>query len=68
MKRIMLLVLALCLCFTAISAALAETTEAEASAEKPAADLGVPSALFGLGECFYEGNGAEKDPDKAAEW
>ena len=33
-----------------------------------AADLGVPSAMFGLGECCYEGKGLEKDPDKAAEW
>ena len=31
-------------------------------------EQGVPDAMFGLGECCYEGKGLEKDPDKAAEW
>jgi TPR repeat protein len=31
-------------------------------------EQGVPDAMFGLGECCYEGKGLEKDLDKAAEW
>ena len=33
-----------------------------------AAEQGEPAGMFCLGECFYEGQGREKDPDKAAEW
>lgn len=31
-------------------------------------EQGEPYAMFGMGECCYEGKGVEKDPDKAAEW
>ena len=66
MKNIMLFVLALCLCFIVFGgSAFADT----AAAEAPAAEKqGVPDAMFGLGECCYEGKGLEKDLDKAAEW
>ena len=40
MKKTLLFILALCLCFTAFSAAFAETAAAEArTAEKPAAEM-----------------------------
>ena len=100
MKKIMLFVLSLCLCFTAFGAAFAETAQAEApAAEKPAAEMtaeelyqagedakdaedyakaleyysmaaeqGEPNAIFFVGDCYYLGQGVEKDLDKAAEW
>ncbi len=39
MKKIMLFVLALCLCFNAVGAVFAETAATEAPAEKPAAEM-----------------------------
>ena len=44
MKKIMLFVLALCLCFTAVGAAFAETAVTE-----------TPAGLFGQEDCGYEG-------------
>ena len=33
-----------------------------------AAEMGHPSAMFGLGICYQDGTGVEKDIEKAAEW
>ena len=33
-----------------------------------AAEQGEPIGMFDIGECYYLGQGVEKDPDKAAEW
>ena len=33
-----------------------------------AADQGHPTAVFCIGECYYKGNGVEKDLAEAAKW
>jgi len=33
-----------------------------------AADQGFPVAMFAVGDCYYLGNGVEKDLGAAAEW
>jgi hypothetical protein len=35
---------------------------------KLSADQGFPVALFAVGDCYYLGNGVEKDTAAAAEW
>ena len=63
MKKIMLFVLALCLCFTAFGAAFAETAATEApSAEKPAAEMTAEELLY------RRGKEVEQDLVKAAEY
>lgn len=53
MKKIILFVLALCLCFTAIGTALAETAATEApAAEKPAAEMTAEEFVQAAREAF----------------
>ena len=54
MKKIMLFVLALCLCLTAVGAAFAETAVTEApAADKPAAEMTVEE-LYQAGKDAYD--------------